>query len=457
MKINRQLIQKYNTPVPRYTSYPPANFFAEMKGNTLLQHIEASNSRSPENISIYIHIPFCKRLCYYCGCNSCPMAKADEVKAYIEALKTEIALVIPKLDKSRKISQIHYGGGTPNAIQVEYLQEINQLFFDNFSFIDTAEIAIECHPAYLDETYIDGLKKAGFNRYSLGIQDFNLDVLKASNRTPSKLPIGELAKILRTDGKASVNFDFIYGLPLQTKETFLETINTAIELQPDRLVTFSYAHVPWVNSNMRKLEEIGLPGGEEKIDMTEAAYNLLEKSGYRSIGMDHYVREKDELFQSQLSGQLHRNFQGYCTRATTGQVYAFGVSGISQLNAVFAQNTKSIPGYIDTLNSGSLPVIKGYELSDNENIIGQFISHFMCNKNIQWAELESTLGYSAEQIKGLVIYNKEKLQQFKEDEVIDFNHESICMLEDGLPFIRNVVASFDPLLQNTNKTFSKSV
>lgn len=457
MKINRQLIQKYNKPVPRYTSYPPANFFTDMAGATLMSHIEASNQQKPDNISIYIHIPFCKRLCYYCGCNSCPMAKADDVAAYINALKKEIKLVIPKLDKSRKISQIHYGGGTPNAIEVEYLQEINQLFFENFSFIDNAEIAIECHPAYLDELYIEGLKKAKFNRYSLGIQDFNLEVLKASNRTPSKLPIADLSKILRTDDKTSVNFDFIYGLPLQTKESFLDTITKAIELKPDRLVTFSYAHVPWVNSNMKKLEEIGLPSGEVKIDMTEAAYNLLETNGYKSIGMDHYVLANDELYQSQLTGRLHRNFQGYCTRATTGQVYAFGVSAITQLNSVFAQNTKSIPEYIESINKGLIPATKGYELTENENIISNFISHLMCNKTIEWSKLETLLGYTAEQIKELIIYNESQLLQFEKDGIIAINNQQINILENGLPFIRNVVASFDPLLQNTDKTFSKAV
>lgn len=385
------------------------------------------------------------------------MAKKDDVAAYIQALKQEIQLVIPHLDKSRKISQIHYGGGTPNGIAVEYLHEINQLFFDNFTFVNHAEIAIECHPAYLDVPYLQGLQQAGFNRYSLGIQDLNTDVLKAVNRTPSKLPLDELTAVIRGNEKATVNFDFIYGLPLQTKESFLDTIEKAIALKPNRLVTFSYAHVPWVNKAQEILEKIGLPSSAEKINMTEGAFNLLEQNGYKSIGMDHYVLEEDELYKAQESGNLHRNFQGYCTRETTGQVYAFGVSAISQLDRVFAQNTKSIPDYIANINDGNMPVIKGYELSDKESIIGKVISQFMCNKSLEWSELSKQIGFSVQEIQNSIILDNSLLSHFMDDGIIQFDDKKISITNNGLPFIRNVVASFDPLLKHSQKTFSKSV
>jgi oxygen-independent coproporphyrinogen-3 oxidase len=458
MKINRQLIQKYNKPVPRYTSYPPANFFTEeFSGKDYFSALKISNSELPQNISFYIHIPFCKKMCFYCGCNSCPMAKDDDVKSYISALKQEIQLVIAQLDTTRKVSQIHYGGGTPNAIPVKYLEEINQLFFDNFTFTANPEIAIECHPAYLDKEYIQGLKKAKFNRFSLGIQDFNLEVLKAANREPSKLPITELVALLREGSPAAINLDFIYGLPLQTKESFLQSIKTAIDIAPDRLVTFSYAHVPWVNKAQLQLEKIGLPSSDEKIDMTEAAYNLLERKGYKSIGMDHYVKEGDELFQAQQTGNLHRNFQGYCTRETTGQVYAFGISAISQLNKVYAQNTKSIPEYIATLKDGSLPVVKGYRLNDNEVVIRELISKFMCSKILDLQETARVLKMDYNDLLEIIQLDTKKLIDFQKDGIIDINKDIISITEHGLPFIRNVAASFDPLLQNTQKTFSKSV
>jgi oxygen-independent coproporphyrinogen III oxidase len=458
MKIDRQLIQKYNKPVPRYTSYPPANFFSEdYSANDYLLAVKDSNSQAPDNISIYIHIPFCKKMCFYCGCNSCPMAKEDDVKAYIDALKKEINLVIPHILKTRKISQIHYGGGTPNAIPVHFLEEINQLFFTSFTFVTHPEIAIECHPAYLDELYINGLKQAGFNRFSLGFQDFNSDVLKAVNREPSLIPLNKLVDLIRKDGEYAINFDFIYGLPLQTKDSFLRSIDKAIQLKPDRLVTFSYAHVPWVNKAQNILEKKGLPTSEEKIDMTEAAFNLLEQNAYKSIGMDHYVLETDDLYKAQQSGKLHRNFQGYCTRETTGQVYAFGVSAISQLNRVYAQNTKSIPDYIASINNEIIPINKGYQINDNEHVIKEFITQFMCNKTIHWNETAKALNTSVSNLKQLLSINEEQLLEFKKDGILEIKGESMTITENGLPFIRNVVATFDPLLKNSNKTFSKSV
>jgi oxygen-independent coproporphyrinogen-3 oxidase len=238
------------------------------------------------------------------------MAKEKEVDDYIKALKEEIKLVLPHIHNSRKISQIHFGGGTPNSISVGYLQEINELLMHSFSLTDKPEIAIECHPGYLDEAYINGLRKAGFNRFSLGIQDFSRKVLKAVNREPSILPMAELTSLLREVNHAGINFDFIYGLPYQSKESFVQTIHEAILLEPDRLVTFSYAHVPWVNKAQLVLERKGLPTAEQKIDMTEAAFNVLESNGYRSIGMDHYVRETDDLFVAQEQNKLPPQFSG---------------------------------------------------------------------------------------------------------------------------------------------------
>jgi oxygen-independent coproporphyrinogen-3 oxidase len=385
------------------------------------------------------------------------MAKKEDVHQYIQALKKEIKLVIPLLEKNRKISQIHYGGGTPNSIPVNYINEINQLFFDSFEVIDNPEIAIECHPAYLNRDYVDKLKKAGFTRFSLGIQDFDRNVLKAMNRDPSMLPLGELTGLIREGENTSVNFDFIYGLPYQTKSSFLKTISKAIEIKPERLVTFSYAHVPWINKAQLVLEKKGLPIGEEKIDMTESAYNLLEENGYKSIGMDHYVLKSDALYSAQQSENLHRNFQGYCTRETTGQVYAFGVSGISQLSNGYAQNTKSVPQYIEAINSGSFTTIKGYQLTSNESIIKDFLTHFMCNKGINWSTMADRLNICISDLKKALMYNNTSLVEFQNDGIVLVDEDSIKITEDGLPFIRNVAASFDPLLKNTNRTFSKAV
>ncbi len=456
---NRELLEKYNYPVPRYTSYPPANFFTEEFGPThYLKAIDESNQWNPENISIYVHIPFCLKLCFFCGCNSYALRKDEVVEAYHKALLQEIRMVTARLDKKRKVSQIHYGGGTPNAVPFEYLQEINELLFSTFQFIPEPEIAIEVNPAYLTYEQMTGLKKAGFNRFSIGIQDFNNDVLDAVNRDQAALPVKDIIAFLKQDSpNMAVNLDFIYGLPKQTAANFSETIKKAIELRPDRLVTFSYAHVPWVSKIQKKLEKEGLPAADEKIKMYEAAFSLMTQNGYEAIGMDHYANTNDELTTARRNKQLHRNFQGYCTRRTTGQVYAFGVTGISQLEGVYAQNTKSIDEYIATINKNELTTIKGYALTSQQVVVREVITELMCNEQIIWADLGQILGMSPEEVKAHTTYNPELLQQFAEDGIITFSEEKIQITPEGQLFIRNVAASFDPLLKSGQSNFSKPV
>jgi len=457
--INRELLEKYNHPVPRYTSYPPANFFTEeFSPANYMEAIDQSNQWNPQNISIYIHIPFCLKMCYFCGCNSYPLRKDDVVDAYIKALIQEIKMVTSRLDKNRMVSQIHYGGGTPNAIPVEYLQQINELLFSTFKIIPDPEIAIEVNPAYLTFEQMTGLKKAGFNRFSLGIQDFNTEVLDAVNRDKSALPIKDIIAFLKQDSPSmAVNLDFIYGLPKQTAANFAETIKKAIELKPDRLVTFSYAHVPWVSKIQKKLEKEGLPAPDEKIKMFEAAYSLLTQNGYEAIGMDHYANSGDELTLARHNKQLHRNFQGYCTRRTTGQVYAFGVTGISQLEGVYAQNTKSIDEYITKINLGELTTIKGYSLTPQQVVVREVITELMCNEQIIWSHLGEILDMTSTEVKKQTTYNPELLQQFETDGLITLSEEKIQITTDGQLFIRNVAASFDPLIHAGQTNFSKPV
>ncbi len=457
--MNNELLQKYNTPVPRYTSYPPANFFKDDYTAADYQlALKESNSWEPKSVSLYLHIPFCKKMCFYCGCNMCPMAPENTVKSYVDALKSEIQLASKYIEKSRLVSQVHFGGGTPNAIAVEYLKEIMELLFATFTISADAEIAIECNPAYLDYKYLDELKKAGFNRFSLGIQDFNKDVLKGVNRDSSSIPVGDIIKYLKNDSKnVAVNLDFIYGLPLQTVESFTETIAQAINLRPDRLVTFSYAHVPWVNKNQLVLEKKGLPSNTDKAKMFELGSKLLLENGYKAIGFDHFVLENDELYIAQQSGTMHRNFQGYCTRNTTGQVYAFGVSGISQLYKAYAQNTKSVNEYISAINNGEFPIKKGYSLNNQEIATREVITELMCNRQLIWDAISARFNMKANQFKSLVNYNEVLLRQFSDDGIIQYSENNIRITDDGMLFIRNVAASFDPLINTQNKQYSKPV
>ena len=455
--MRQEILDKYNIPVPRYTSYPPANFFHEGAKNEAYQEaIVTSNQANPEHISFYVHVPFCKHLCHYCGCNSFPMMRSEVVKRYIQALHTEIDKVKPLLHKGRKIAQIHYGGGSPTAMPVEVLRELNEHMLDGFETIEHPEIAIECHPGYLDESYWQSLTEARFTRFSLGVQDFNLQVLKTANRRPSLLPMEVIFQILRQRG-AKINMDFIYGLPFQTPESFAETIEKAAALGPDRLVTFSYAHVPWVNKRQLILEKAGLPAPDNKSRMYGNAKRIMQDAGYQPIGLDHFVRPDDELFTALSTHQLHRNFQGYCTRRTTGQVYAFGVTGISQLSTGYAQNNKDIQAYMEQIENGSFAVAKGYTLNRDEQITREVIDTLMCNYQLKWKVVADYLDLTIEEVKQATAYDEQKMQAFAADGLIEWDNQSIRMTEEGTLFVRNVAASLDKLLLHSTKSFSKPV
>lgn len=459
MNIDKSLIDKYNQPVPRYTSYPPANHFNEnFQESDYKNLIVESNTEEPEHIAFYIHIPFCRQICYYCGCNAQIMSNKNSVDKYIQSLKKEIQLVLPLLDKNRKVSQIHYGGGTPNAIEARYLKEINALFFKHFALIENPEIAIEVHPGILNTKYIDDLFDAGFNRFSFGIQDFDTTVLKNVNRKPSAIPVNELLSYVRSKKQTvGINLDFIYGLTGQTPENFAKSIEKAIEVKPDRLVTFSYAHVPWLKQHQEILKKRGLPNPDEKLEMFLSAYNLLKQNSYQPIGFDHFALASDELSLALNNNQLHRNFQGYCTRRTTGQVYAFGVSGISQLNNGFAQNTKDIFKYKQMLDDNSLPIEKGLSLSTEQKNIREIINQLMCNQYLNWDTMARHLKTSKADLQNMVNYNSQKLDKLAADHLISYNNDAIKVTETGSFFIRNIAVLFDPAYKQVENKYSKTV
>src|SRR3712207_3837257 len=454
--MNSSIIEKYNIPVPRYTSYPPANYFESYSGMEYADAVKLSNTAENNHISFYLHIPFCRHLCHYCGCNSFPMARPEKVEEYVKALHKEIDLLIPLLDKNRLVSQIHYGGGSPTALPIPLIRELNEHLLSGFRTIERPEIAIECHPGYLNREDWRELTRCGFNRYSIGVQDFNQAVLKTVNRRPSLLPMEEIFSLIRETG-ARINLDLLYGLPGQTADSFSRTVSKAIGLAPDRLVTFSYAPVPWVNRRQLILEKAGLPAGEEKSRIFTQAASLLHDAGYCSIGMDHFVRPDDELREALDNHRLHRNFQGYCTRRTTAQVYAFGVTGISQLDTAYAQNTKDIGRYIDSMNRNEFAVVKGYTLNREEQITREVIESLMCNYRINWNELAGRLHLSADEVKGATAYDEDTLSGFAADGLIEFDERQLAMTVSGSPFVRNVAASLDKLMLHSTRSFSKPI
>lgn len=437
------IINKYNTPVPRYTSYPPANYFHEMGEEELVNAIRQSNNAQRSHLSFYLHMPFCRHLCHYCACNSYALGSEEKTTHYIGAVHQEIDLVLPLIDNSRQVSQIHYGGGSPTAMPTTVLKELNSHLLSAFSTIDRPEIAIECHPGYLSLTDWQHLADAGFNRFSIGVQDFDEGVLHTVNRRPSQEPMEQIFSLLRNHG-ASINLDFLFGLPGQTADSFARNMEHAIRLQPDRLVLFSYAHVPWLKKQQLILEKAGLPSPDEKERIFETAEAMLTEAGYVRIGMDHFVRPDDELYEAVAQHQLHRNFQGYCTRRTTGQVYAFGVTGISQLDTAYAQNTKDIDEYIAITSSGHLPVRKGYSLNTEEQVTRDRIEELMCNYRITLPD-------------DVLAQYDGQLSEMQADGIVTVNGNTIAMTPDGTPFVRNVAAMLDPLMKNTTKSFSKPI
>lgn len=455
-EMNNKLIEKYNISVPRYTSYPPANYFREFGEEEYVDAVICSNNARNGNVSFYIHIPYCRRLCHYCGCNSYAMQKEDRIGAYIDALHREIELVARHISKDRKISQIHYGGGSPTAMPVGVLKELNEHLLSLLPTIGQPEIAIECHPGFLTHKDWEGLAEARFNRFSIGVQDFDTEVLKAVNREPSALPMEEIFGILRSAG-ASINMDFLFGLPGQTPESFNASIKKAVSLRPDRLTTFSYGHCPWIFKRQLILEKQGLPSAEDKAEMFRKAKETLTGADYLGIGLDHFVLPDDELATALKTHKLHRNFQGYCTRRTTAQVYAFGVTGISQLETAYAQNSKVIPEYIDEVSAGRLPIKKGYLLSAQEQIAREVIETLMCNYHIDWSEIAQSLSLDTSTIKQAVNYDEARLSEMQTDGILRFNDAELTMTEDGNPFVRNVAATLDPLMINTTRKFSKPI
>ena len=456
--MNIKLLQKYNKPGPRYTSYPPATFFHDsIDMDSYQKMLVQSNHQQPENISLYIHIPFCKQLCHFCGCNTTCYPGDDLVSRYIDAVIKEIHSVSGLLDTGRPLTQIHWGGGTPNAINLSFVEKVMKELLSIYKPAAKAEIAMECNPAYLEPEHIDQLAHMGFNRLSLGIQDFNEDVLMLVNRQPSKYPVEQLIARMKANKMDGVNIDLIYGLPGQTPDSFRNTIEKAIEISPDRLVTFSYAHVPWVKSAQKILEEIGLPEPEEKLAMFETAYNLLTRNGYEAIGMDHYAKPGDELSVALKNKKLHRNFQGYCTQQTTGQVYGFGATSISQLQGGYYQNIKSHKKYIEAIEQTGFATEKGYELTREDEIRRTVINQIMCNGYLDFDALAKELNTGVAQLKTITGYNPEKLKPFADDGLLHIDGNHIQLLENGFLVVRNIAMEFDPLLSQGKGQYSKTV
>lgn len=458
--LSDQLIQKYNIPVPRYTSYPPANLFSHQYGaEDLRADILQSNHQGARPISYYVHTPFCKRLCHFCACNKLPLPSQErEVELYFSYLGKEISLIRELLDPSRPLVQIHFGGGSPSSVPLRYITEVIDHLTRDCTVSPEAEIAIEIHPGYISREQWADLINHSFTRFSIGVQDFNPEILQTSNRQPSQVDISEIIQRIHDAGKR-VNLDFIYGLPGQTADSFEQTIVQAINMRPDRLVTFSYAHVPWLHPQQSILEKKGLPTIEEKKEMYDRASQLMLDAGYVAIGLDHFVLPDDPLAIALQKHTLHRNFQGYCPLELSGQVYALGITGISQLHNSYAQSLKELKPYYQALDLGQLPTFIGYQLSPDESLARDIIADLMCNYRCNPLKHAQTHGREVPQLSDLPILQLDRLHEMAHDGLLSISDDSTLVINpDAHLFVRNVASTFDMHYNPENpKGYSKPI
>ncbi|GGI81079.1 coproporphyrinogen-III oxidase [Shewanella gelidii] len=433
---DQSMIEKYNYSGPRYTSYPTAlEFDDSFTEDRLLQAIQTSKS---DKLSLYIHIPFCAKLCYYCGCNKVITRHQHKADQYIEYLTSEIVKRAP-LFKNYQVTQMHWGGGTPTFLSPEQILTLSALIKEHFNFAEEGEYSIEVDPREIELTMLDTLKEAGFNRVSIGVQDFNKEVQVAVNREQDEQFIFDLMARAKALGFVSTNIDLIYGLPHQTPETFATTMQRVLDLDPDRLSVFNYAHLPARFAAQRKIKDEHLPSPKQKLDMLHQTIETLTGAGYQYIGMDHFAKPDDELSRLQNEGKLHRNFQGYTTQEEC-DLLGLGVSSISQIGDCYAQNQKDIRPYYEAIDAQGHALWKGCGLNRDDEIRRVVIKQIICHFELDMADIESKLGinfeeYFAEDLK--------LLQTFVDDGLVDITDRKMTISTTGRLLIRNICICFD--------------
>ncbi|MBP6709099.1 MAG: oxygen-independent coproporphyrinogen III oxidase, partial [Candidatus Accumulibacter sp.] len=391
LTFNRALVEKYDRPGPRYTSYPTAPQFHQAFAEDDYKRAAALSNQAPAKpLSIYIHIPFCKSLCYYCACNKIITQKTHRAVEYLDYLKREIALQAALFDRSRKLTQLHLGGGTPTYLTSEQLSELMSCLREHFNLdeSDNHEFSIEVDPRTIDTARIAELRSQGFNRLSFGVQDFDEKVQAAVNRLQSEQQVYDLVAAARAAKFKSVSVDLIYGLPLQTVASFDTTLSKIIALRPDRIAAYSYAHLPELVRAQRLIRREDMPPPERKLELLELTIARLTAAGYVYIGMDHFALPDDELVIAREKGTLQRNFQGYSTHAQCDLI-GLGVSSIGMVADSYSQSVKELSQYYARIDQGLLPVHRGYRLNDDDRLRREVIVDLMCHGRIDFAKIEA--------------------------------------------------------------------
>ncbi|GAB3416986.1 oxygen-independent coproporphyrinogen III oxidase [Massilia agilis] len=450
LDLSADLIERMSQQGPRYTSYPTADRFhgqfTALDYQAAVQGLRAAGGVRP--LSLYVHIPFCQSLCYYCGCNKIITTNRDKAAIYLDYLKREVDMQAALFGADNRVEQLHFGGGTPTYLSDAQMGELMDYLRSRFTFVgDTeGEYSIEIDPRTVDPERVHSLRRQGFNRLSLGVQDFDAEVQKAVNRIqPEALTLNAI-RAAHEAGFRSVSIDLIYGLPKQSMETMRQTLAKVVSASPDRISIYNYAHMPALFKSQRLIDEDELPAPQVKLDMLALCIEQLTNAGYVYIGMDHFAKPDDELAIAQKSGGLQRNFQGYSTHAEADMV-SVGVSAISAVGSVYAQNEKSLERYYAALDRGELPLARGIALSSDDSIRRAVIQRLMCDFTLDVPAFEKAHG---------IVFNDyfaaemPKLRAFEADGLLALEDGAISVTTRGRLLIRNIAMAFDAWLGKPN-------
>ncbi len=456
LHVGEEFLAKYNRPGPRYTSYPTAPVWNDSFGPADLENVfeEAESAKTP--VSLYMHIPFCESLCLFCACNVVIQKNKSVAPPYLDVLQRETERISRSISKNRPVVQFHWGGGTPTYLSPVQIEDLFGFTRERFQFAPDSEIGIEVDPRVTSRAHLETLRKLGFNRLSMGIQDFHPDVQKAVHRIQPFEMTRDLLVTARQLGFDSINVDMIYGLPYQTPESFAHTVDQIIGLSSDRIALFSYAHVPWLKKQQGSFIA-HLPEGTVKFEIFRTGLLKFVEAGYLYIGMDHFAKPGDELAISQQNRTLHRNFQGYTTKAGA-DLYGMGITAISGIQSAYAQNHRDIPSWQKAVTERGLATMRGYRLSEEDRLRRAVISRLLCHTVVLKDEISQEFGvdfdeYFAEELR--------RFEPFREDGLVFLDGNEIRATWLGRIFIRNLAMVFDPYLEKqqlANKPlFSKTL
>jgi len=454
---NLDLIHKYDKAGPRYTSYPTAPMFHTGIGpdDYVASLKRAACKDAP--ISLYMHVPFCDTVCYYCGCNKVVTKQRERAVPYVQYLLKEIDLLADAIGNRRTVSQLHWGGGTPTFLSEEQIRSLMSKLHDRFHFAPDkdGEYGIEIDPRECNDNTVRILREVGFNRMSMGVQDFEPAVQKAVNRIQSKKETLAVLEEARAHGFQSINIDLMYGLPLQTAETFNRTLDTIIDFSPDRIALFNYAHLPKMFMPQRRINESELPTPAEKLDILELSIERLLAAGYVFIGMDHFAKPDDELTIAQREGKLYRNFQGYSTHADA-ELLGLGITSIGYVDSAFFQNEKTLDAYYAAIDAGRFPVFRGYRLSEEDHLRRHVIMRLMCDFALNFMTVEEKFNINFASHFAMEL---EELTDMAGDGLLELHEDGLTVLPSGRLLIRNISMVFDEYLRNRQQEvkFSKVI